>query len=314
MKFKLLLGIILLLLLATMLCACANGWAQVEINEDATLDQTDEAIQTETPTELPLVINTSTFLSQEELQRRLPVDNETLSQTASQKNIRALVIPHHTLAANLAAQGIRTLVKQNPSVIVLIGPNHKNIGPKAATTKAVWDAGQGTLQTDTVAVDELLKQNLAEQDDNLFKTEHSIGALIPIIAHYLPKTKVIPIVYYYRYDQETILQTLKQLIKSLPDDAVIIASIDFSHGLTLQKAQEKDQVTAERLKDWDEKAIADADNTYLDSPTILAALMQYLRETDSQDLKIIANTNSGKIMQDSQMICTSYFVLKYASE
>lgn len=257
------------------------------------------------------VINTEVFLSPASFFSLLPAQLEQAPYPKGADSWKAMVAPHHALAGHLTAEAIGQLQENPPPMIFLIGPNHSNEGHPALTTKAAWQTAGGICLPEEEAIDALLSTGLVQLSDELFQSEHSMGVLIPFMAYYLPETRVVPLALHYKYPLEEGRQLIEALLPWLEQGGVMLASIDFSHGLNMAGAEARDALTAAYLEDFDAPIIAGLDSTYLDSPTIMALLLEYVQEQGRDSFTLLQNTNSGRIMRDSRMEVTSYFTLLY---
>ena len=61
----------------------------------------------------------------------------------------------------------------------------------------------------------------------------------------------------------------------------------------------------------DSQTISHLRSQNLDAPTLLALLVEYAKEHGVEQPLILANSNSGRLMQNTQMECTSYFTLLF---
>ncbi len=91
---------------------------------------------------------------------------------------------------------------------------------------------------------------------------------------------------------------------------VLVAAVDFSHGLPRREAERNDALTIEALRAGDAGALFALDNRYLDSPPSIVALMAAMKALDANDFVLIENTNSGALLNDELAPTTSY-VLGY---
>ncbi len=279
-----------------MLSGCSGNIDKV--TQTATADTNGQTVAvTQTP-----VINSRVFISESELNQAIAEANTS----ASKQPIKMLVVPHHTVAAALSAQAIAGLVEQQPQKVIIIGPNHSNRGPEASTTKADWQTYNGLLKTDQAAVSAMLAGGLVKKNNELFTSEHSIGLIADIVAAYLPEAQIVPLALQHGYDINNIAAILDTIDA---DNCVIIASIDFSHNLTQDKAEQKDKQMRSFLEQGNYQTIADLGSEYIDAPTIMAYL---LKTAHQQQLKmdILDNSNSGRLLGNSELV-TSYFTIEF---
>ena len=108
---------------------------------------------------------------------------------------RAVIVPHHGPAMGLAARAIAGLAHPLPVTVILLAPNHTAAGPRVATTDAAFLTWDGPVRAQTEIVSALVSQGLASPAGGLFETEHSAGAVMPLVARYLPGAAVVPLLF-----------------------------------------------------------------------------------------------------------------------
>lgn len=318
-----------LFLLALALCAChSQSAAQVEETAPATeaqeevllqgMPQTGASMAAELQAEEPpkRVIDTDVFVRPDVLPHKLlsPVVGVRVAEedlAATKHEWLAAVVPHHLLAGQYTAQVIAALAAQEPPLVIVLGPNHANGGAPIQTTAALWRTSVGDLAVDEAALEAVLATGLVVENDALFQEEHSIGTLMPFLAYYMPGVRVLPLAFHFDYSLEDGQAILEALAPFLAEGAVLLGSIDFSHGLQMAQAEEHDAQTEALLAAGDSQAIARLRSQNLDAPILLALLIEYAKDQGVEQPVILANTNSGRLMQDTQMDCTSYFSLLF---
>jgi AmmeMemoRadiSam system protein B len=95
----------------------------------------------------------------------------------------------------------------------------------------------GLAATDRVTVQALLDKGLAVRDDEVLDVENSVGTLVPFIMHFSPETRIVPLILHSRRFLQEIDRLLDAIAPCLKEDAVVVASVDFSHYLTRQEAR-----------------------------------------------------------------------------
>lgn len=228
--------------------------------------------------------------------------------------VKAGVVPHHLLAGALIGQTMETMASQDDKVIVLVGPNHNNLGAKVITGLYGWQTPEGIVQTDKTMVENLITHGLAIRDEAVLSQEHSIGTLVPFIKHFLPQARVVPIILHHDVSLKEVEALLDILEPYLDQDGIIISSVDFSHYLTRREAQEKDVVTLELMRNFDYTTLFNLGNDHLDSPASLSMALKAMERRGLRDFQLLANTNSGIILKNDVMETTSYFTLIFAEE
>lgn len=253
--------------------------------------------------------NPSTFVTPEKMYG-------ILSNLKEPENLQAKVcsgvVPHHLLAGHIIARFMESIKDvQKPETIIIIGPNHPNKGARIITGLNSWQTPEGLVKTDEKIINALLEKHLAVQGEDILAKEHSIGNIVPFIKHYLPETKVVPIIFHHSVKEAEIDNILNILDKYLGEDDLVLASVDFSHYLTRKRAEEMDQRTIKAIKDFDYNTLSFMGNDNLDSPPSLIATLKRADIQKSKSCKILDHTNSGVILKNDLIETTSYFSLVF---
>jgi AmmeMemoRadiSam system protein B len=235
-------------------------------------------------------------------------------EETSGSEIYGAVIPHHLLAHRLMAEVFARLQKNPPSLLVLLGPNHYNRGSRILTSPLGWQTPFGTVEVDEEVIQQLLDSNVVKKDDYAFAEEHSIGNVMPFVKYYLPNTKVVPIIYHHDVSKKEALLMAEHLANLAEDGGVIIASVDFSHYLTRQEAEEKDRETLKVMQENNLDTLFTMGNDHLDSPAALGTLFLAMQNLEIQDFTLLDHTNSGIIMGNDMIETTSYMTLVFQKQ
>jgi len=223
--------------------------------------------------------------------------------------IRGAVVPHHLLAHALIEEVFDHLRADPAPLVVLIGPNHFNKGGKILTSSWGWQTPFGTVDADKDGVDWLLGLTSVKEDPEVFKEEHSMGNLMPFIKYYLPEARVVPIILHHDVSPQEARQLANRLSHLEDSGAVILASVDFSHYLTREQAEEKDAETLKVLESGNTGRLFTMDNDYIDSPASLGTLLYAMEGLGIDGFTLLGNTNSGVILKNDLIETTSYMTL-----
>lgn len=176
-------------------------------------------------------------------------------QTKEVPNIgdaRGGIVPHHLLAGYIPATFFNYLSEQEPSVVVLVGPNHFNKGRSSVIASIRdWETPFGVVQSDKDIIQTLADKKVLTIEEDAVVGEHSLANIMPFISKSLPHTKVIPIMLYYKTPTAKIDALLAELLSLLPDDAVVISSVDFSHYQTVASSNFHDELSHDVIKNFD---------------------------------------------------------------
>ena len=233
---------------------------------------------------------------------------ESVKSEYSGNKIYGGIIPHHLLPGYILSDFFTKLALQNPKRIILIGPNHYEIGGEKPITSIVnWETKFGKLDSDYESIDSLIKEGVLAQNDNVALSEHSIGGILHYIKYYIPDAKVVPVILSSATTPEEISSLSESIHKYIDDDTVVIASVDFSHYLSNPEAQINDKVTKKIMQLFDYENLYRLNNDYVDSPQSIGLLLNLMQRKDAENLEFLFNTNSGEILNNDTIQTTSYF-------
>lgn len=256
------------------------------------------------------------FVTKEELNSILAGQAPSRAEKADlpETRIVSAVLPHHLVAGRLIVNAMEILARQNPGLIILVGPNHFNKGARVITGFSGWQTPEGVTAVEDRVVRALLDKGLALRDEDVLSQEHSVGALVPFLKHFLPETRIVPLIVHHDLNLQEIDALLNALDPFLNEKAVLISSVDFSHYLPRSEAQAKDRETIRYMRNFDYATLFSLGNDYLDSPASLAAALRLAEKRGLKGLSVLDNTNSGIILQNDFMETTSYFTLLFRSQ
>lgn len=224
------------------------------------------------------------------------------------------VVPHHILAGSKIANFFKNLSQTDFETIIVLGPNHKNLGDSKFTlTDYSWQTPYGVLEADKKIIESLAGEAGVKNSPGIFEEEQSVYTLVPFIKYYFPKAKIVPIILKSQltYEQSEILGGHLKSLKN--DKTAIVASVDFSHYLSIEQARKNDTETEKLLKAGKFAEFFSLDSDYLDSPQALAALFEATGKENIFENEIIFQGNSANFGGDPQNT-TSYFVIGFSGE
>ncbi len=235
--------------------------------------------------------------------------------------ILAGILPHHDVACDYMTSFYQTVAKCNteePELIILIGPNHPGEGPRFQVGAFDFITHSGVVNSDKDMIKVLVDHPLIHEGiESVFEKEHSIGIHMNYIHHYFEKAKVISCIIGETRNSEGIGQVAQKLVEGMQNKKVlIIASIDFSHYLTLEEANEKDAYTKELILASDTYTMSNLSNDYIDSPSTYVLLIELLQQLGvDYTSDIINHGNTATISGNLNMKeTTSYFQVSYSGE
>ncbi len=184
------------------------------------------------------------------------------------------IVSHHLLTAPDIAEFFAELRSQDPSTIVLIGPNHFSAGNKAVSISAQsFETPWGIVESNHEVITELITRQSVFHDETPFVEEHSIASLVSYIAYNFPKSTIVPIVLKREVTRTQLDRLARDLSSILPPDAVVVASVDFSHHLNRVATKFHDAASVSAIRDFDFDRLFDLE---IDSPPSIYTLLTYL--------------------------------------
>lgn len=231
-----------------------------------------------------------------------------------EKNIFAAFSPHHLLASDLIARIFSIALGHQPETVIIIGPNHDNVGNSFFTSSDFsWDTDIGVLEPDLELIDLLLAENLISLDNEVLRKDHACYNLLPFIKYYSPETKVVPILVNSKVDLDFLNRFVGFLKLSINENTLIISSIDFSHYLDAETAKRMDKETITALKNKEIYTIYKMRDTNIDCPSC-AILPLLFSDLVGGQMEIVDNTNSGLMHDSYSMETTSYITAIFQKE
>lgn len=184
------------------------------------------------------------------------------------------IVSHHLLDESDISDFFAELRPQAPRTIVIIGPNHFGIGAHdVLVSKLPYETPWGSVLPNIGIIDALVDTTTLSVDELPFTKEHSVSALVAQVSYFFPKARLVPIIIKNGTSEQDLRLLTRQLEKLLPEDAVVIASVDFSHHLDHRSAEFHDQFALSAIQDFDLERVSRAE---IDSPESIKVLLGYL--------------------------------------
>ena len=111
--------------------------------------------------------------------------------------------------------------------------------------------------------------------------------------------------------KQTKLKDIEKLIDDLGnfvdiEKTLFIASVDFSHYLTLEQADRMDSITMDAIKNKDINKIMSFTNDNLDSPVSIVTMLGLMDKLYEADAHMLNHSNSELIVRQRMDETTSY--------
>ena len=231
------------------------------------------------------------------------------------QRITGLTVPHHLLAANLIASAFALASGQDYRRIIILSPDHfsRSRTPFAVSIRNFLTVlGEVRIDADAVA---RLRENPLVSVSNLFSHEHGVRALLPFVAHYFPRARIVAVAI-HRDSQpaqwDSLAQTLAPL---LTGDTLLLQSTDFSHYLPWPQARQFDQETLRVLSAGDPGGVIGLTQPqHLDSRGAQYLQLRLQKHMYQARCAVVASRNSQEYTAQPLKSTTSYLVQVYSPE
>ena len=163
----------------------------------------------------------------------------------------AVIVPHHDLVKAHRQTFWQTFLANHPkaksvAIIILIGPDHFGTIPnKISYTDEDFSTYSGTIQNG-------LAKNIPTfpnvvKNTTLIKSDHAISVLLNELSTNFPSATLSPFLIGSQVKFSELTNSLALIKNQCAADCLVVASVDFSHGLTQTQADQKDAQTLTQL-------------------------------------------------------------------
>ncbi len=204
----------------------------------------------------------------------------------------AAIAPHHLIDGFELGAFWKALGDQGPTpVIAVLGPDHRGRGGGEVTVgeHLRFTTAFGDLEPDAALVAGLRRLAPVGTRDAAFRDEHSIHVHAPFIRRFLPQARVLPVIVRWGTAPATLEALAKALDALLPPDALLVASVDFSHFQPADWASFHDEASWATLAGLEPAALF---NREADSPESLFVAMRFAMLREARRVTRVLHTNS----------------------
>lgn len=230
----------------------------------------------------------------------------------SRADIHAIIVPHHLVALRWTAELLSLASGRPVERVIIVGPNHRDRGTQpVATTVARWATPVGAVLPDVAAVHRLAAIFSIQPNASVFRHEHAVGAIMPLVAHYFPQAQVVPVILHSGTSVSDV-QRLSEWLIAESGRTLVVYSIDFSHYLTVAEAAARDSTTAAVMAQGDVARAIRLDNTAdVDSPATLATALSHAQQA-GLTTTVLHHGNSNDFTTPQTPEITSYFAILFS--
>ena len=210
---------------------------------------------------------------------RLMFEVEAFMSGTGGENLRALgaVSPHAGYYYSGHVAGALFGSMEVPDRVILIGPNHRAVGAKAALD----DSGGWSFPFGIVPVNRELSYAIAREcpsvefDSAAHNGEHSLEVIVPFLYARNPEISIAAIAI-YSHDPSLLAEMADGVAKAAKqNDALVVASSDMTHYLPDKTVREIDAGTIEAVRMLDSDALMEkvkSDQSMCGAPAVSVAM------------------------------------------
>jgi AmmeMemoRadiSam system protein B len=184
--------------------------------------------------------------------QRLRAQIETLiAAKGPKKKVMGIISPHAGYVYSGAVSGEVYGRVEVPETVLILGPNHHGLGPRAAVSlKEEWMTPLGSVPMNVALAERILKNSpLLKEDKAAHQYEHSIEVQVPFLQVARPDVTIVPICLgLMEYEScRNLGISLAKSIEEYGAEVLFVASSDMSHYEPDEIAREKDEMALREI-------------------------------------------------------------------
>ena len=193
----------------------------------------------------------------------------------------AIIVPHHDIMKTKRQDFWQNLLLKYPQTkivqkIIIIGPDHfgnqQNI---ISYTDENFTLHNGELPNGLTG--RHIPFSNATKNTTLVKSDHAVSVLLTELSHHFPKATLTPFLIGEKLKFADLIELQNFILTDCNNSCLVVASVDFSHNLSLNEANAKDAETLSQLSTSSitEGSLAIPDNA--DCPACLYIIQELSR-------------------------------------
>ncbi|MEM4425287.1 MAG: AmmeMemoRadiSam system protein B [Candidatus Nezhaarchaeales archaeon] len=224
-----------------------------------------------------------------------------------ERRIIGLVCPHagYMYSGPVAAHSYYELAKDGvPDVIVILGPNHTGLGSGVSIIDSgYWKTPLGNVEINSEVAKKILKNSgIIAVDDLAHAQEHSIEVQLPFLQYvYGDKFTFVPICMMLQM-RDVCIEVGSAIAKAVENEnAVIIASTDFTHYEPHDRAYNKDGKVLKAIEALDPDLmlrLVDSIPVSMCGPGPVASMLYAVKQLGAKKAAILKYATSGDVTGD----------------
>lgn len=174
----------------------------------------------------------------------------------------AVVSPHAGYMYSGPVAGAVFSTTLMPSVFVVLGPAHREIGPLfAVQERGSWETPLGETPVDEGLAGRILAGcPEARADERAHAFEHSLEVQLPFIQYFRPDAAIVPVCVSAGAGYaslEALGRAVAGAVRADGREALVVASTDMSHYVSRRTAEAKDAKAIRKVLDLDPRGLYD---------------------------------------------------------
>ena len=180
---------------------------------------------------------------------------------SEKQEVTGIIVPHAGyIYSGYVAGKVISKVEVKKTAIIL-GTNHTGSGETfGIMTKGSWMTPLGEAKIDIEIAQSILKESLLLKEDGVsHMSEHSIEVEIPFLQYLRKDIKIVPIAISLAdiKDYQQLGKEIADGFKKIGRSALFMASTDFTHYESKDRAEEKDRLAIDAILSLDEQMLFD---------------------------------------------------------
>ncbi len=234
----------------------------------------------------------------------------TIPGTRNERLI-GLIVPHagYSYSGPVAAHSYYDLASHGLSEsIIILGPNHTGRGSGVSTvTEGEWSTPLGDVPIDTALAKEIVEgSDLIDVEEEAHKEEHSIEVQLPFLQFIYPRRFMFVPICMMLQDLQTSIEVGEAIAKAASRHrAVVIASSDWTHYESQERAAIKDKQAIQAALEMDEKKFQQTIEERMVSACgygPVTALIHAAKILGAAHAKLLSYQTSGDVAGDKRSV------------
>ncbi|MBN2652786.1 MAG: AmmeMemoRadiSam system protein B [Spirochaetales bacterium] len=215
-------------------------------------------------------------------------------------------VSHHLLAGEYIDNWfVQLKSKRDVKNFIILSPGHWGLETwDWSLTDGSWETSYGRVDSNKKMLKHVRSSLGVGLNQNAFYIEHGVEALIPFVAKYFPKAKVLTIAYQgeARFNPDKANTLYQAIFPFLTEENFLLVSVDFSHHGDVELTEYRNNLTRRFFSDPSKWFFACCDNR----PGIWIYSTLFEHFPDLQ-MKLLHVTDSFEISGMDSHDITSYF-------